>query len=146
MNKQAIGKTIADLRKEKGLTQNALADLLGISNKTVSKYIHTYMQDSLGKTKQLEEKVENNREKSIKDEAIQKKILIELGLLFQGYKTEEIAKILEKSPSSVKRDLTTRLKRLCEIDEEYTAFYEKAKEQLKVNQITTIEENRKIWK
>ena len=38
MNKQAIGKTIAELRKEKGLTQNALADLLGISNKTVSKW------------------------------------------------------------------------------------------------------------
>ena len=38
MDQVTIGKTIASLRKEKGLTQNALADLLGVSNKTVSKW------------------------------------------------------------------------------------------------------------
>lgn len=38
MNQTSIGKTIANLRKEKGLTQSALAELLGVSNKTVSKW------------------------------------------------------------------------------------------------------------
>ncbi len=38
MNQKNIGKTIARLRKDKGLTQNALAEMLGISNKTVSKW------------------------------------------------------------------------------------------------------------
>lgn len=38
MNQISIGRNIANLRKEKGLTQNALAELLGVSNKTVSKW------------------------------------------------------------------------------------------------------------
>lgn len=38
MNQTSIGKTIANLRKEKNLTQSALAELLGVSNKTVSKW------------------------------------------------------------------------------------------------------------
>ncbi len=38
MDKTTIGKTIARLRKEKALTQNNLAQMLGISNKTVSKW------------------------------------------------------------------------------------------------------------
>ncbi|MBQ4527272.1 MAG: helix-turn-helix transcriptional regulator [Clostridia bacterium] len=38
MTQAAIGKTIANLRKERGLTQNNLASILGISNKTVSKW------------------------------------------------------------------------------------------------------------
>ena len=33
-----VGKLIAELRKEKGLTQKNIADALGISNKTVSKW------------------------------------------------------------------------------------------------------------
>ena len=33
-----IGRLIAQLRREKGLTQQELADGLGISNKTVSKW------------------------------------------------------------------------------------------------------------
>ena len=38
MNQIKIGKFIASLRKEKGLTQMMLADRLGISDKTVSKW------------------------------------------------------------------------------------------------------------
>ncbi|SCJ57575.1 transcriptional regulator%2C y4mF family [uncultured Clostridium sp.] len=33
-----IGRLIAHLRKEKGLTQQDIADALGITNKTVSKW------------------------------------------------------------------------------------------------------------
>lgn len=33
-----IGRLISKLRKEKGLTQKNIADALGISNKTVSKW------------------------------------------------------------------------------------------------------------
>lgn len=38
MNQEEIGKFIADLRKEHGMTQQQLADALGVSNKTISKW------------------------------------------------------------------------------------------------------------
>ena len=38
MNQQTIGKFIAQKRKEKSLTQEQLAEKLGVSNKTVSKW------------------------------------------------------------------------------------------------------------
>ena len=38
MNTLSIGKTISKLRKEKGLTQSDLAELIGVSNKTISKW------------------------------------------------------------------------------------------------------------
>lgn len=38
MNQEKIGKFIAELRKEQGLTQQQLADALGVSNKTISKW------------------------------------------------------------------------------------------------------------
>ena len=38
MNQEEIGKFIAELRKEQGLTQQQLADRLGVSNKTISKW------------------------------------------------------------------------------------------------------------
>lgn len=38
MDQEKIGRFIADCRREKGMTQRQLADLLGISDKTVSKW------------------------------------------------------------------------------------------------------------
>lgn len=38
MNQEKVGNFIADMRKEKGLTQAQLAERLGISNKTVSRW------------------------------------------------------------------------------------------------------------
>ena len=38
MNQLTIGKCIAQKRKEKNLTQEQLAETLGVSNKTVSKW------------------------------------------------------------------------------------------------------------
>ena len=38
LNNNEFGAKIADLRKEKGLTQAQLADLLNISNKTISRW------------------------------------------------------------------------------------------------------------
>ena len=38
MNQQATGKFIAQKRKEKNLTQEQLAEKLGVSNKTISKW------------------------------------------------------------------------------------------------------------
>ena len=38
MDYQKIGNFIKELRTEKGLTQKELADELGISNKTISKW------------------------------------------------------------------------------------------------------------
>lgn len=38
MNQEKVGKLIAQKRKEKGLTQEQLADMLGVTNKAVSKW------------------------------------------------------------------------------------------------------------
>ena len=38
MDQIATGKFIRELRKERGMTQQALADMLSISEKTVSKW------------------------------------------------------------------------------------------------------------
>ena len=38
MDQEKIGKFIASLRKEKGLTQEELAEILGVSNKSVSRW------------------------------------------------------------------------------------------------------------
>ena len=38
MNQQITGKFIAHKRKEKNLTQEQLAEKLGVSNKTISKW------------------------------------------------------------------------------------------------------------
>ena len=38
MNQEKIGKFILDLRKEKNMTQNELADKLGITDRAISKW------------------------------------------------------------------------------------------------------------
>ncbi|MDO4861011.1 MAG: helix-turn-helix transcriptional regulator, partial [Bacillota bacterium] len=38
MEAASVGKRIAELRKQEGLTQKQLADKLGVSNKTISKW------------------------------------------------------------------------------------------------------------
>lgn len=37
MNQEKVGKFIASIRKEKNLTQEQLAELLGVSNRAISK-------------------------------------------------------------------------------------------------------------
>ncbi len=37
MNQEKIGKFIANLRKEKGITQEQLGQKLGVTNKTISR-------------------------------------------------------------------------------------------------------------
>ncbi len=38
MNQEKIGRFLSELRKEQGMTQQQLADAIGVSNKTVSKW------------------------------------------------------------------------------------------------------------
>ena len=38
MNQEKIGKFISELRKERGLTQEQLAEILHVSNKSISKW------------------------------------------------------------------------------------------------------------
>lgn len=38
MNQEKIGKLIAEMRKSKKLTQNELANMLGVTDKSVSKW------------------------------------------------------------------------------------------------------------
>lgn len=117
-----------------------------ISNKTVSKYIHEYMDKYSESSELIEEKIENNREKTYEDEEIKKQVLIEFGLLLKGYTIEEIALIQEKGSSSVQRDLTQRLQKLSEKykdDPTYKEFYEKAQAILSEHQKSNSEDQRR---
>lgn len=38
LNQEKIGQFLSELRKEQGMTQQQLADLIGVSNKTISKW------------------------------------------------------------------------------------------------------------
>lgn len=114
-----------------------------ISNKTVSLYIKAYKKNKPQFAEEIDKKIDTNTEKDFESDDIKKQILIELDLLFRGYTTSQIAQIFGKGQSSVQRDLTTRLKKLCDIDPSYQEFYEMAQEKLLMNQTTTIEINRK---
>lgn len=116
-----------------------------ISNKTVNKYIKKYKERHPDLGDELDKKVDDNTEKSFMTDKIKKEILIELELLFMGYVISDIAKIVDKTYSSVQRDLTKRLKKLSDVDESYLEYYEKAKQILKENQNSTIISNRKKY-
>ena len=46
MNQEKIGKFIAELRKEKNMTQEELAEMLGVTSKTISRWeTGKYMPD-----------------------------------------------------------------------------------------------------
>ena len=46
MNQEKIGKLIGEIRKEKGMKQSELAELLGVTSKTVSRWeTGKYMPD-----------------------------------------------------------------------------------------------------
>ena len=117
-----------------------------ISAKTVNLYVHKYQKKHPELASQLQEKLIQNSEKDYTSLEVQKEILLELDLLFHGYKLEEIALIFEKGSSSVQRDLTKRLEKLSQVDEIYREFYEGVLRKLRENQIETIEVNRKKWK
>lgn len=114
-----------------------------ISNKTVSLYIKAYKKNKPQFAEEIDKKIDANTEKDFESDDIKKQILIELDLLFRGYTTSQIAQIFDKGQSSVQRDLTTRLKKLCDIDPSYQEFYDMAQEKLLMNQTATIEINRK---
>ena len=114
-----------------------------ISNKTVSLYIKAYKKNKPQFSNEIDKKIEDNTEKDFKSDDIKRQILIELDLLFKGYTTSQIAEIFDKGQSSVQRDLTIRLKKLCDYDSSYQEFYDMAQERLLMNQTSTIEVNRK---
>ena len=114
-----------------------------ISNKTVSLYIKAYKKNKPQFSNEIDKKIEDNTEKDFKSDDIKRQILIELDLLFKGYTTSQIAEIFDKGQSSVQRDLTIRLKKLCDYDSSYQEFYDMAQERLLMNQTSTIAVNRK---
>ncbi len=57
MNQQEIGRFIAQLRREKKLTQEQLAELLGISNRTVSRWENGHCMPDLSLLELLSEEL-----------------------------------------------------------------------------------------
>ena len=80
MNQEKIGKFIAERRKEKNMTQEQLAEKMGVTDKTISrwengKYINCAEENLIILTKQIEK-----RKKILK--IIQKILLISVCVLF----------------------------------------------------------------
>ena len=38
LNQEKMGRFLSEIRKEQGMTQQQLADVIGVSNKTISKW------------------------------------------------------------------------------------------------------------
>jgi len=141
---EQVGKYFLETAKSTREIAKYFSDnFFSISNKTVSVYIQRFKKDNPQYKEKINKLIEENTEKDFKSDDIKKQILIELDLLFKGYTTDQIAEIFDKGQSSVQRDLTIRLKKLCEEDPSYLEIYTKALEKLASNQQMTTFKSRK---
>jgi len=141
---EQVGKYFLETAKSTREIAKYFSDnFFSISNKTVSVYIQRFKKDNPQYKEKINKLIEENTEKDFKSDDIKKQILIERDVLFKGYTTDQIAEIFDKGQSSVQRDLTIRLKKLCEEDPSYLEIYTKALEKLASNQQMTTFKSRK---
>ncbi len=72
MNQEKIGKFIADCRREKNLTQQELADKLGLNNKTISRWENGHYMPDISLFKQLCEILDINVTELLNGERLNK--------------------------------------------------------------------------
>lgn len=83
-----------------------------ISNNTVSEYCKLYIRLYPHKSAALVEAIKNNKEKTIEDEDVLKRVLYNASLVTEeGYTIEEISNMTGVSYWTVYRDLTDRLEK-----------------------------------
>lgn len=93
------------------------AENFGVSNYTVSNYMNKRLSEGDPRYKEIQQILDNHHQ-TIDKTITKNRILDELGLLLKGKNCNEIAAIMNISPSQVSHDLTDRLEKLIELSKE----------------------------
>lgn len=126
---------VGDTFLETGLSTRKLASYIStdnkfdfkVSNATVSDYIKRYCLRHPKRIEQINSLIEANSGSSLKDERVIRRVKKVYELICEGYKIEDIAKLLETSYWVTYYDVDIRLKKLD------IKSYDKAKEILEYN-------------
>lgn len=121
-----------------------------ISNKTVYQYIRQYMKMHPEESQNIQEKIENNTEKTITDANTRKRVFLVAKLVIEGYTINEIVDILNSSNTNedkisinnVEHDIFIRLKKLAKQDSNIDKIYQLVLINTNSHKITALHENR----
>lgn len=148
---QLVGKYFVDT----GLPTRQIASYFSenffkISNKTVYQYIRQYMKMHHEESQNIQEKIENNTEKTITDANTRKRVFLVAKLVIEGYTMNEIVDILNSSNTNedkisiktVEHDIFIRLKKLAKQDSNIDKIYQLVLINTNSHKITALHENR----
>lgn len=148
---QLVGKYFVDT----GLPTRQIASYFSenffkISNKTVYQYIRQYMKTHPEESQNIQEKIENNTEKTITDANTRKRVFLVAKLVIEGYTMNEIVDILNSSNpnedkisiKTVEHDIFIRLKKLANQDSNIDKIYQLVLINTNSHKITALHENR----
>ena len=148
---QLVGKYFVDT----GLPTRQIASYFSenffkISNKTVYQYIRQYMKMHPEECQNIQEKIENNTEKTITDANTRKRVFLVAKLVIEGYTINEIVDILNSSNTNedkisiknVEHDIFIRLKKLAKQDSNIDKIYQLVLINTNSHKITALHENR----
>lgn len=148
---QLVGKCFVDT----GLPTRQIASYFSenffkISNKTVYQYIRQYMKMHPEESQNIQEKIENNTEKTITDANTRKRVFLVAKLVIEGYTINEIVDILNSSNTNedkisiktVEHDIFIRLKKLAKQDSNIDKIYQLVLINTNSHKITALHENR----
>lgn len=148
---QLVGKYFVDT----GLPTRPIASYFSenffkISNKTVYQYIRQYMKMHPEESQNIQEKIENNTEKTITDANTRKRVFLVAKLVIEGYTINEIVDILNSSNTNedkisiknVEHDIFIRLKKLAKQDSNIDKIYQLVLINTNSHKITVLHENR----
>lgn len=126
-NRKELILSVAKYAVLTGLSTRKLASVFHVSNFTIYSILtnqlerlceETKKQEHLELYKEVQETLKYNKSLSIEDNNIKARVLEATKLLIQGKKVNEIAEILNSSFYTIYRDLTVRLPKIKDIDEE----------------------------
>lgn len=148
---QLVGKYFVDT----GLPTRQIASYFSenffkISNKTVYQYIRQYMKMHPEESQNIQEKIENNTEKTITDANTRKRVFLVAKLVIEGYTINEIVDILNSSNTNedkisiknVEHDIFIRLKKLAKQDSNIDKIYQLVLINTNSHKIPALHENR----
>lgn len=148
---QLVGKYFVDT----GLPTRQIASYFSenffkISNKTFYQYIRQYMKMHPEESQNIQEKIENNTEKTITDANTRKRVFLVAKLVIEGYTINEIVDILNSSNTNedkisiknVEHDIFIRLKKLAKQDSNIDKIYQLVLINTNSHKITALHENR----
>lgn len=146
---QLVGKYFVDTATRQ-IASYFSENFFKISNKTVYQYIRQYMKMHPEESQNIQEKIENNTEKTITDANTRKSVFLVAKLVIEGYTINEIVDILNLSNTNedkisiknVEHDIFIRLKKLAKQDSNIDKIYQLVLINTNSHKITALHENR----